>query len=259
MNCLVSWFRKLADFLFYNVGPIVVLLVIWESVVRFGVVRALFLPAFSDVLVQFWKITINGDLISEFAVTLRRMVVGFAAGAGSAIVFGLTIGLYRGLRRFFYPIVAAIYPLPKIALLSLFLVAFGDGDPPIIASVAVAAFFPVLLNTLTGLQSIDPILIRAAHNLGASKFQTTLKVVLPGALPMIFTGLRQSSAIALLIVVAVEMYIGQTGVGHALSWATQFFDVKTLYSYIIAIAIFGILLFRLFDVAERYLVPWAAE
>lgn len=244
---------------FFNVGPIVICLLLWEVSVRSGLISAFFLPPVSVVLAKFWEILLNGELMDHFSVTIWRMVAGFALGAGSAVVFGLVVGLSKPLRQFFWPIVAAIYPLPKIALLSLFLVVFGIGDPPIIASVTVSAFFPVLLNTLTGLRTVDDILIKAARDLGANHLQVVTKVVLPAALPLIFTGLRQSSAVSLIVVVAVEMYIGENGAGYVLTWATEFFKIDLLYAYIFAIAIFGIILFNLVDILEKYLLPWAKE
>lgn len=247
-----STFRNLV----LGLGPIVILLVFWEVSVRTGLIKALFLPPFSEVVAKFWESLNNGDLLENFSVSLKRMSLGYVYGAGSAILFGLVVGLSRTLRAFFSPIVAAIYPLPKIALLSLFIVIFGVGDPPIIASVAVSTFFPVLLNTLAGVSSVDPILIRAAQDLGASKSQVTFKVVLPGALPLIFTGMRQSAAVALIVVVAVEMYIGQNGAGHQLAWATQFYDINLLYAYIVAIGLFGIILFKAIDAIEAWLLPW---
>ncbi|MEW6642058.1 MAG: ABC transporter permease [Pseudomonadota bacterium] len=242
-----------------NAGPIIVVLALWEVSIRTGLIKAFFLPAVSDVATQFWASLKGGDLAASFTVTLWRMTVGYAIGCAAAILFGLVIGLSRPLLAFFNPLIAAIYPLPKIALLSLFLVAFGVGDPPIIASVAVSTFFPVLLNTLAGLRSIDPVLIKAARDLGANRYQIAIKVVLPGSLPMILTGLRQSAAVALIVVVGVEMYIGQNGVGHQLAWATQFFDIKLLYTYIVAIGLFGIILFKCIDLIEAFLVPWAPQ
>lgn len=252
-------FKTFVSSVFYNIGPIVSVLLIWELSVRTGLIRAFFLPPVSDVFVQLWESTISGQLPEAFLITTKRMLIGYAIGAGSAVVFGLLIGVFRPLRNFFYPIVAAVYPLPKIAMLSIFIVVFGVGDPPIIASVAISSFFPVLLNTLTGLRSIDPILIKAAEDLGASRLQVTTKVILPGSLPMIFTGLRQSSAVALIVVVAVEMYIGQSGVGYLLSWATEFFKINLLYANLFAIGIFGILVFRLVDFIEYIALPWARE
>jgi NitT/TauT family transport system permease protein len=248
--------RRFGTNLVLNVGPIAVVLLLWEFSVRLRVIEAIFLPPVSDVLVNFWAALISGDLIEHFAMTVRRMVLGYAIGVSAAIALGITIGMSKLLRQFFSPIVAALYPLPKIALLSLFIVIFGVGDAPIVASVAVTCFFPVLLNTLGGLLSIDQVLIRAASDLGANRFQVAVKVILPGALPQIFTGLRQASAVALIVVVAVEMYIGQNGAGYQLAWATQFFEITLLYTYIVAIGLFGIILFKLLDAAERWLLPW---
>lgn len=255
-----SFSRKLADIAsaaFYNVGPIVVVLALWELVVRTGLVQAMFLPAVSDVFVEFWQSILSGQLPENFLITLRRVSLGYAIGAGAAIALGLVIGIFRSVGNFFYPIIAAIYPLPKIAMLSIFLVVFGIGDPPIIASVAISSFFPVLLNTLTGLRSVDQILVKAAKDLGANRIQIATKVIFPAALPIIFAGLRQGSAVALIVVVAVEMYIGQSGAGYLLSWATEFFKIKFLYANLLAIGIFGILVFRAVDLVEYLALPWA--
>jgi NitT/TauT family transport system permease protein len=259
MTGFSRWLRALGSGIFYNLGPIVVVLLAWEIAVRTGLIRAFFLPPVSDVVVQFWESVLSGQLPANFLITIRRVSIGYACGAGSAVLLGLLIGIYRPVGTFFYPVIAAIYPLPKIAMLSIFIVVFGIGDPPIIASVAISCFFPVLLNTLTGLRSVDPILIKAARDLGANRVQTTTKVILPASLPMIFTGLRQGAAVALIVVVAVEMYIGQSGAGYLLSWATEFFKINLLYANLLAIAIFGLLIFKLVDLVEYLALPWARE
>lgn len=259
MSKLSKRLKSLGSTAFFNVGPIVVMLALWEIAVRTGLIRAFFLPPVSDVFVQFWESLVSGQLPENFLITIRRVSAGYAIGAGSAVLLGLLIGIYRPIGSFFYPVIGAIYPLPKIAMLSIFIVMFGIGDPPIIASVAISCFFPVLLNTLTGLRSVDPILIKAARDLGANRFQTTTKVILPASLPMIFTGLRQSAAVALIVVVAVEMYIGQSGAGYLLSWATEFFQINLLYANLLAIGIFGIVIFKLVDLVEYLALPWARD
>jgi NitT/TauT family transport system permease protein len=251
--------QKFASVIFYNVGPIAVVLVLWELAVRTGLIRAFFLPPVTEVFAQFWESIVSGQLPSNFLITIRRVSIGYAIGAGCAVSFGMLIGIFRPIGSFFYPIIAAIYPLPKIAMLSIFIVVFGIGDPPIIASVAVSSFFPVLLNTLTGLRSVDPILMKAARDLGANRVQVVTKVVLPAALPMIFAGLRQSAAVALIVVVAVEMYIGQSGAGYLLSWATEFFKINLLYANLLAIALFGLVIFKLVDLIEYLALPWARD
>lgn len=259
MNNSLSRWQRAASAAFYNIGPIVVVLVLWEIAVRGGLIRAFFLPPVSEVFVQFWESIISGQLPGNFLITIRRVTIGYAIGAGFAVSFGLLIGIFRPVGSFFYPIIAAIYPLPKIAMLSIFILVFGIGDPPIIASVAVSSFFPVLLNTLTGLRSVDPMLLKAARDLGANRVQVVTKVVLPAALPMIFTGLRQSAAVALIVVVAVEMYIGQSGAGYLLSWATEFFKINLLYANLLAIALFGLVVFKLVDFIEYLALPWERD
>lgn len=259
MTSITKRLPGIATTLFYNVGPIVVMFALWELSVRTGLVKAMFFPAISDVFVEFLSSIQSGQLPEHFLITLHRVSLGFAMGAGAAVAFGLLIGIFRPIGSFFYPIIAAIYPLPKIAMLSIFLVVFGIGDPPIIASVAISSFFPVLLNTLTGLRSVDPILIKAARDLGANRFQTATKVILPAAFPVIFAGLRQGSAVALIVVVAVEMYIGQSGAGYLLSWATEFFKITFLYANLLAIAIFGIAVFKAVDLIEYLALPWARD
>lgn len=259
MTEMPARWQKVAWAAFYNVGPILVVLALWEFTVRIGLIKAFFLPPVSEVFVQFWESIVSGQLPSNFLITIRRVSIGYALGAGFAVAFGMLIGIFRPIGSFFYPIIAAIYPLPKIAMLSIFIVVFGIGDPPIIASVAVSSFFPVLLNTLTGLRSVDPILIKAARDLGANRVQVVMKVVLPAAFPMIFTGLRQSAAVALIVVVAVEMYIGQSGAGYLLSWATEFFKINLLYANLLAIALFGLVIFKLVDLVEYVALPWARD
>lgn len=236
--------------------PIVITLALWEIVVRLGLIREIFLPPVSRVLLTFWNVLISGELLSDFQVTVGRMLSGYAIGAGAAVAGGLVIGLSAPVRAFFSPLVAATYPLPKIALLSIFMVIFGIGDPPIIASIAISAFYPVLLSTISGVLTVDPVLIRAARNLGADRMQVATKIVLPGALPIILAGLKMGIAVSLIVVVAVEMYIGQSGVGYRLSWATEFFKTDLLYSNLVAIGLFGVLVFKLLDLVEWLVLPW---
>lgn len=239
-----------------DVFPILITLAVWELVVQSGLIRALFLPPVSKVLAKFWEVLVSGELLWHFRITVTRMLIGYAIGAGAAVVLGLLIGLSAPLRAFFAPLVAATYPLPKIALLSLFLVIFGIGDPPIIASIAASALYPVLLNTISGVLTVDPVLVRAARNLGANRYQVITKILLPGALPIILGGLRMGAAVSLIVVVAVEMYIGQNGVGNRLAWATEFFKTDLLYANLVAIGVFGVLVFKLLDGLERLAIPW---
>ena len=246
------WIRQITS----NVFPFLLIIIVWELSIDLGLIKPLFLPAFSVVVQKLWEITVSGELIRHFSKTIYRMLLGYTIGASAAILMGLVIGLFQPVRRFFSPLIAATYPLPKISLLSLFMVVFGIGDAPIIASIVATASYPILLNTITGIINVDETLIKAAYNLGATKRQVMTKVVLPGALPIIFTGLKIGAAVSLIVVVAVEMYISDSGIGYLLAWATEFFKMPLLYANLIAIGIFGILIFRILDRVEMWVVPW---
>jgi len=244
--------RKVMSSLF----PFLVIIAIWEASIDFGLIKPLFLPAFSVVLNHLWEISISGELLNHFSKTIYRMILGYSIGASSAILLGLLIGFFKPLRSFFAPLIAALFPLPKISLLSLFIVVFGIGDPPIVASIVATASFPILVNTITAISNADELLIKAAYNLGANKRQVILKVILPGALPIIFAGLKIGAAISLIVVVSVEMYISNNGIGYLLAWATEFFKMPLLYANLIAIGIFGIFIFKLLETIERLCIPW---
>jgi NitT/TauT family transport system permease protein len=239
--------------------PFLVVIVIWELVIDLGIIKPFFLPSFSVVIQYLWEILISGELILHFGITIYRMVVGYVIGAVAAIILGMAIGLSNPMRKFFSPLIAATFPLPKISLLSLFIVVFGIGDPPIIASIVATASFPILLNTITGIVAADDLLVKAAYNLGANKRQVMTKVILPGALPIIFAGLKIGAAISLVVVIAVEMYISNSGVGYLLSWATEFFKMPLLYANLIAIGIFGVFIFKGLDRIEKWVIPWKKE
>lgn len=236
--------------------PFLTVIVLWEGLTRGGLIRPLILPPLSIVLQRLWAITADGSLLINFALTIGRMLMGFSLAMVGGIVLGLVLALSRPLRTFFEPLIAAVYPLPKIAMLSLFIVWLGFGTRPIVVILAISAFSPIFISTMTGILTVDNLLIQAARNLGANRYQLLARVVLPGALPVIFGGLRIASSMSLIVVVAVEMYIGDAGMGYLLRRATDFYQMDLMYASIVAIGLFGILLFNLIGRVERWLMPW---
>lgn len=135
-------------------------------------------------------------------MSLRRIVAGFVIGAVPAVVLGMLMGWFKGVRAFVNPLVAATYPIPKIALLPILLVIFGLGEASKVAIVAIAVFFPMLITTAHGVAGIDPILIQAVENYGAKRWRLGLNMILPATMPSIFTGLKLAAGISLLVIVA---------------------------------------------------------
>src|SRR5262245_38131124 len=140
---------KTQERLLYLISPIA-LLAIWQVLLMLGFGDRRFIPAPSDIAVQFWQMTVSGELGWHVSVTLYRVFLGFFIGIIPAIAIGLFMAMFRPVRIFFDPLIAALFPIPKIALMPLLLLAFGFGDASKVALVAIAVFFPVIINTYAG-------------------------------------------------------------------------------------------------------------
>src|SRR5579863_7829599 len=153
--------------LLYLLSPIG-LLVLWEIAIRLGLGDRRFVPAPTDIAERFWLLCISGELPWDTAVTLWRILAGFLVGAIPGVALGLSMAMWRGVRIVVDPLVAALFPIPKLALMPLILLAFGFGETSKVVVVATAAFFPVILNAYAGAANIEKIYIDVARNYGAS-------------------------------------------------------------------------------------------
>jgi NitT/TauT family transport system permease protein len=186
-------------------------------------------------------------------------VPGLLLGAVPGLLLGLAMGGSPRLRAIVDPFVAAIHPMPKLALLPLLMVLLGIGEAPRIVVIAIAAFFPMLLSAMAGVRQISPVHFEVARNYGASPHQVFLRVALPGSLPMVLTGLRLAANVSLLLAIAVEIASAQLGLG-ALVWLSwQVLRVELLYATLVVTALFGIGINVLLQWVARRLVPWLPE
>jgi NitT/TauT family transport system permease protein len=249
---------KLQERLLYLISPIGLLLV-WELLIRAGFGDRRFIPPPSDIAVRFWQLTLNGELAMHTAATLWRVLAGFVIGAVPAVAIGLLMAMFRPVRIFFDPLVAALMPIPKVALMPLLLLAFGFGDASKIALVATAVFFPVVVNTYAGAANIERIYWDVAKNYGASTYVMFTRVVFFGALPLIFAGLRISLAVSFVVLVAAEFVASKTGIGYLIWNSWELLEVDYMFVGIIVIGILGLITAVLFQEIERKLIPWKAE
>src|SRR5215831_1683583 len=192
---------KWRERLLYLISPIG-LLVVWQILLMVGVGDRRFIPAPSDIALRFARLAGSGELEWHVAVTLTRVFAGFVIGALPAVVVGLFMAMFKPVRILVDPLIAALFPIPKIALMPLLLLVFGFGDASKIALVAIAVFFPVVVNTYTGAANIEKIYWDVARNYGASETVLFTRVVFFGALPMIFAGLRIALAVSFVVLVA---------------------------------------------------------
>jgi NitT/TauT family transport system permease protein len=238
-------------------GSALLILVVWQTLVQTGNLNELFLPAPLSVLGAMWTMTVSGKLPWAVLVSLNRVLQGFVYGSLIGIALGLLAGAIRWVEDVLDPWVAAVYPIPKSALFPLFMLWFGLGDPSKIVTITVGVLFLVLVNTVTGVKSINPLLIKAAVDLGASRPQVFLKVILPGALPNIFTGLRLGAGMALILVFITEIEATKAGLGFLLWEAFQLLETKDVFAGVVTFGLLGVGATWFLQWFERVSCPWA--
>ncbi len=248
--------RGPADRTLALIVPVLALL-LWEGLVRAGRLNALFFPPPTLVFGTMIAMTASGELPLEVGASLRRVLVGFVLGAGPAVVLGLAMGWSRRLRALVEPMIAATYPVPKIALLPMIMLIFGIGEASKIVIVAVGAFYPAAINAIAAVLEIRPTYFEVARNFGASRWKTFTRVVLPGSLPIVFTGLRLAFGIALLLVVAAEFVAAREGVGAMIWLAWQTLRTEKLYAGVVTWAGLGLLSTAALAALERRIVRWS--
>lgn len=238
------------------IGPVVGALLLWEVVSRAGVIDASFFPPPSRIAMKIGVLAGTPDLYHHLFVSLQRMLAGFLLGAIPGVVLGLLMGWSRMVRLVLDPIITVIYPVPRIAILPLFLVIFGLGSPPIIAISALICFFPAVVTTYAGVRGLDPNLPQMARNLGANRIQLLLKIALPAALPVMFAGLRLSLGLALTGEVAAEFVAATNGIGAEIWRYWQIYRIEEMYAYIVIIAATGVLLSFGLQAVQTRLLSW---
>jgi ABC-type nitrate/sulfonate/bicarbonate transport system permease component len=235
------------------------LLALWEVLARTHLIDVRFFPAPSAILAEVWQTTQNGELWASLRVSLARILVGFTFGALPGIVLGILMGLIPWVRSACLPLVSAIYPIPKSAILPLIMLIFGIGELSKWVFIAIGVFFPVLINAMAGVLTIDRIYLDVGRNYGARGLSFLLTIALPGALPVIFAGLKLGFGIALILVVIAEIVASRAGIGFLIWSAWQIFDVEKLYTGLVVIGLLGYLSSEAIDALERIAVPWRAR
>jgi ABC-type nitrate/sulfonate/bicarbonate transport system permease component len=237
----------------------VTVLILWEGLVRFGVLDDRFFPPPSEVLVLLVEMVLSGEILVHLAASLQRIILGFLLGAVPGIMLGLIMGWFKGARAFMDPIVATLYPIPKISILPLLLIIFGLGEASKIFVVAIAGFFIILITTAHGVMRIDHTLIQAAQNYGATGGKLFTRVILPASLPAIFTGLRLSLGVSLLVIVSAEIVASNRGLGYLIWMAWSTLTVKEMYVGLVVIGILGLLFTNGVEHLGKLLMPWAQD
>jgi len=235
------------------------LLVLWEILAWMGLIDVRLFSSPSRIFTSLIPMIYTGELLTNTLVSAQRILLGFLAGAIPGIIIGLSMGLFPPIKAMLMPMVAATFPIPKLAIMPLILIIFGLGEASKIFTIAIGVFYLVLINTMTGVINIDKIYLDVAKNFGASRFQFYTTVALPGALPMIFAGLKLGMGTALLLIVAAEMSAAKAGVGWLVWRAYDMFDIEKMFVSLITLAFLGYIFSYVLELLEKIIIPWKAD
>lgn len=227
-----------------------------EAAVRNGLVKRSLLPAPSEVGAVLLDLFLDQQVFGPLSETLLRLAAGFGIGASIAIIGGIVLGYRPQFYALFEPLIEFFRPIPKAALVPPLVLFLGVGDAMKITSIALAVFFPILINAMQGARGVDPVLLQTARTLGATPTAIIRKVVLPSSLPFIFSGMRLSLALGLIVAVISEMIAGTGGLGFLIIDMQRAFRVRQMYAWIAILAVVGYLLNVLLVYVESRFLFW---
>jgi NitT/TauT family transport system permease protein len=223
----------------------------WDFYIRFTNI-----PTPMEVLSKVAEVNQGGKFVNNVGMSLRRIFIGFAVATLLGVGLGLAIGRYRPVRGLVFPALEALRPIPAIAWVPISIMLWPDNEVSIVFITFIGAFFPILLNTVSGVQAVDDVLLRAGQCLGAKEPQIMWHVVLPGAAPQIFTGLAVGMGVAWVSLIAAEMISGQFGIGYFTWEAYSLISYAEIILGMITIGLLGLLCSGLIRIAGHMLMPW---
>jgi NitT/TauT family transport system permease protein len=241
--------------LLLRISGIVVIIVAWEIISILNIFPWIFLPPLEDVLTEFLGMILRGDIFIDAGYSILRVGLGFIVASSLAIPLGVIIGWFPLAFKIFDPLIEITRPIPPLAWTGLALLWFGIGLSSSVFLVFLGAFFPILLNTVAGVKGIDKKFIEAAYLLGANEKQVLTKVVIPGSLPSIFTGLRIGMGVGWMVVVAAEMIAARHGLGSLIIISTNIGRTDRVLVGMIVIGILGLIIdYSLRHISKRLFV-----
>jgi ABC-type nitrate/sulfonate/bicarbonate transport system permease component len=228
----------------------------WEAASDTGLLPSLFMPAPHEVLAALYALLSTGKLLAHVSASLQRILLGWVLGTAAGLVVGLAMGIFSLARALGMTLTAALFPVPKIALLPLFILWFGIGEPSKVATIAFGVFFPTIVSSYSAVDNLPRNLLSMAQSFGLPMRDIVWKVVLPGAMPGVLAGFRISSSIALILVVAAEMIGTQVGIGAFVLAAGNLMQTDQLVAGVLLLSLLGLGISWLLGRAERWLLRW---
>ena len=240
-----------------QLGTVVGVLVVWELAVVILAVNPIILPRVSVIARSLGMLTIDGAIPWHALVTLGRVFLGFAAACVLGVGIGLLMNRFLIARNIADPLIASLYPLPKVALIPLLLIWFGSGETYKFVITLMTSFFPIVISTYQGLRQVDAGLVSAARDLGATEWSIQWEVMLPAAMPDILSGMRLGMGVAIVLTIAAEMIASQSGLGYLLVAYGAILETEKVFAVLFTVAILGVAITKIHDWFDVKLVGWA--
>lgn len=242
-----------------SVISLIVFLSIWEFVTQMGWIKPLFLPSPSRVLTTGYNMLMEGNLLVHVMESTRRVLVGFFLAVIVALPLGIILGNSKKLKAVFDPIVSIIRPLPSMAWIPLSLLWLGIGEEQKYTIVFMGSVAPALLYTIDATRNVDPLLIKAARNLGASKMTVMREVILPGAMPSIFAGMKVVLGLSWTTVISAELVAANEGLGFLIMNGQEYFMTDVVVLGMVMISFTVVIIDVFLNWVERVIMPWREE
>jgi len=235
---------------------IVLLAIGWELIVRTGVSTSPSVPPISSIFAEWGRLIVSGVIPNQLGASLYRMFIAYFIASALGVGIGLLMGYFRFVDNLLEPLVELLRPVPTPSYIPIAILLLGLGTEMKVFLIAAATFFPVLLNTYSGVKQVDPVQIDTGRTFCLSSAEILWKIILPSTVPQIFTGLRISLGIGLIMVVISEMVAANSGIGYFILQAQRTFEVSQMYAGIFTLGVVGYVLNFIFVRIERKIVHW---
>ncbi|MGM9936923.1 MAG: ABC transporter permease [Candidatus Ornithomonoglobus sp.] len=232
------------------------LVIIWQWGSSKGLINQHILPAPTKEVATFAELIASGKLQRNLLVSAVRVVQGFAFGAASGLILGGIMGLSRTIHKLMLSLVGIFRPIPMIAWIPLLILWMGIGEPSKVTVIAMGSFWPILLNTIQGFQTVDKKLLEVADILEKSRWQVISRVIFPSAIPSIFTGIRLGISSAWTCVVAAEMIAASEGIGYMITYARELTQPHVMLVGVFSIGFIGLFIDTLVLKLQKHLLKW---
>lgn len=248
--------NRVNSFMFKVIAPLL-LIVVWQIFGTFGVLNEHILPPPTKVISTFVQLFKSGKLVDNLFISLIRVFRGFILGALAGVVIGIFMGLSRPINKILSSLVSIFRPIPMIAWIPLLILGLGIGEESKVAVIFIGTLWPVLLNTISGILSVDTKLIEVSRVLEKSKIEMLIKVIMPSAWPAIFTGLRLGISTAWTCVVAAEMIAASSGIGYMIMYARELSQPDVVLVGVFTIGFVGLLIDAIIGSLQKKALGWS--